>query len=126
MAAIDQRFDRLEGDTADLKAESVATRAEIGALKVDVAEIKDRLRRLDEKLEISELRGRVEEISRRLPTTLAYSPPAHPHGTRGLGCLAAPGARCHKTQTVCRRGTVYSLPRPAATACPQVESLFVL
>ena len=44
-------------------------------LAEDVAEIRGRLMNMPQPAEFYELRGRVEEISRRLPATLAYAPP---------------------------------------------------
>ncbi len=48
----------------------------IGGMAEDIAFIKGRLMTMPQPAEFYELRGRVEEISRRLPTTLAYAPPA--------------------------------------------------
>jgi hypothetical protein len=49
--------------------------SKVGALAEDVAEIKGRLSIMPQPPEFYELRGRVEEISRRLPTAIAYAPP---------------------------------------------------
>ena len=54
--------------------------AKVNALSEDVAEIKGRLSIMPHPPEFYELRGRVEEISRRLPTAIAYTPP--PPGRR--------------------------------------------
>ncbi|HEY0837305.1 MAG TPA: hypothetical protein VGE72_25555 [Azospirillum sp.] len=54
--------------------------AKVNALAEDVAELKGRNTHLPQPAEFYELRGRVEEISRRLPTPIAYAPP--PSGGR--------------------------------------------
>jgi len=46
------------------------------AMAEDIAFIKGRLLNMPQPAEFYELRGRVEEISRRLPTTIAYAPPS--------------------------------------------------
>ncbi len=72
-----------EKGTAEIKA----TLAQIMAMLVrmegrqdamanDLAEVKARVVIMPQPPEFYELRGRVEEISRRLPTTLAYPQPA--------------------------------------------------
>lgn len=86
----------MSATTDDIMAAIAALRehfdTEIGKVRVEVAELKGRLSEmptagqfaaLDAKFgimpqppEFYELRGRVEEISRRLPTTIAYAPPA--------------------------------------------------
>lgn len=48
----------------------------INMVAEDLAEVKGRIAHLPQPAEFYELRGRVEEISRRLPTTIAYAPPA--------------------------------------------------
>lgn len=55
--------------------------SKVNALAEDVAEIKGRMSNLPQPPEFYELRGRVEEISRRLPTAIAYAPP-QPAGRR--------------------------------------------
>lgn len=88
------RLVRLENGQELLRSEVGALRSEVNGLRADVAEIKSTLAqlapmmiRIDRKLadlpqpaEFYELCGRVEEISRRLPTTLAYVPSPPPRG----------------------------------------------
>ncbi len=79
----------LSGEVGTLRGEVGTLRGEVHALRGEVTDIKAMLShlmpmmiRIDEKLaampsaaEFYELRGRVEEISRRQPTTLGYTPP---------------------------------------------------
>lgn len=72
LAAIEQlgtslggRMDRLE--------------AEVAVLKEDVAVLKAGQARILEHLDVAELKGRVEELSRRLPVAVGvYQPPGRP------------------------------------------------
>lgn len=61
--------------TDSIEARLTALAEHVGEVAEDVAEIKGRLFNLPQPPEFYELRGRVEEISRRLPTAIAYAPP---------------------------------------------------
>lgn len=84
-------------EVADLKSGFVGVKVELAGLKGEISEMKSILTqlypmmiRIDERLasvpsaaDFHELRGRVEEISRRQPVTIGYTPPTGKAGTAG-------------------------------------------
>lgn len=87
----------VKGEIAGVKGEITGIRGELASLKGEMAEVKSILAqlypmmiRIDERLasvpsaaDFHELRGRVEEISRRQPVTIGYTPPTGKAGTAG-------------------------------------------
>ncbi|WP_448203711.1 hypothetical protein [Azospirillum sp. sgz302134] len=73
---IDSLSDRMDamGKSLNDRIDSMGNR--IGSLAEDLAYVRVRMDNLPDPAEFYELRGRVEEISRRLPTSIAYAPPA--------------------------------------------------
>lgn len=92
----DARLDRIEGDIADLKRDVAEIKSDVAGLKREVAEIKSTLARLEPMIlrilemqarlegriadmptarDFGRLEGQVEEMARRLPIPLAYTPP---------------------------------------------------
>ena len=80
--ALSSEVGNLRGDVGTLRGEVHALRGEVTDIKSMLSHLMPMMIRIDEKLaampsaaEFYELRGRVEEISRRQPTTLGYTPP---------------------------------------------------
>lgn len=85
----EKRMDRMEGNIAVLQTDVAVLKTDVAVLKTDMSDVKDVLKqimsmliRIDHKVnelpdarEFYELKGRVEEISRHMPMTLAYAPP---------------------------------------------------
>lgn len=72
----------LRGEVGSLRGDMTSLRGEVTEIKAILSHLMPMMIRIDEKLasmpsaaEFYELRGRVEEISRRQPTTLGYTPP---------------------------------------------------
>ena len=61
LSKVDARFDRLEAGQADLKA--------------DLAELKGRMNDAPTARDFGRIEGRLDEISNRLPVSIAYQPP---------------------------------------------------
>ncbi|MCW2236000.1 hypothetical protein [Azospirillum canadense] len=72
----------MHGEMGSLRGEVSSLRGEVTEIKTILSQLMPMIVRIDERLsampspaEFYELRGRVEEISRRQPTTLGYTPP---------------------------------------------------
>ncbi|WP_448204466.1 hypothetical protein [Azospirillum sp. sgz302134] len=79
---IRSRLNRLEHGQDVLRGEMIALKEVVSDMKTTLSQLVPMMIRIDQKLsempsaaEFYELRGRVEEISRRQPTTLGYTPP---------------------------------------------------
>ncbi|WP_029011105.1 hypothetical protein [Azospirillum halopraeferens] len=77
-----QGQDSLLTAVARLEAGQDALRADVSEIKATLSQLIPMMARIDQRLfdtrrpaEFHELRGRVKEMSRRLPTTLGYTPP---------------------------------------------------
>ena len=71
----DARLGRIEQEIADIKGTLAQMMPMLVRLVEGQARVEERVGHQPHPAEFYELRGRVEEISRRLPTTLAYQQP---------------------------------------------------
>jgi dihydropteroate synthase len=65
---------RMGGEQARMSAEQTRVAQVLERLDDRMTAAEERAKRYDSILDVAELRGRVEEISRRMPTSLAYVP----------------------------------------------------
>ena len=82
MGSLRSDMTSLSGEVGSLRGEVNSLRGEVTEIKTILSQLMPMIVRIDERLsampspaEFYELRGRVEEISRRQPTTLGYTPP---------------------------------------------------
>ncbi len=83
MTSMRNGMNALHGEMGSLRGEVNSLRGEVTEIKTILSHLMPMIVRIDERLsampspaEFYELRGRVEEISRRQPTTLGYTPPS--------------------------------------------------